>query len=431
MPSGRSYVRSKLVFRNAQAGLFEGDPRERVSSDSLPGWLLQTIDRLDLSSVLALFEDHGGVAYDPRSMLGILLLGGLTGRTSSRDLEESCLYDVRFIYVSGSQTPDYRTIARFRSRIAPVMDDLFAQIVRLGMEDGHVRLGRVSLDSTKVSSAASAFRRQTRKELAEEGEESSDPDAVRLMGAGKRPKLGYTVQAAVDCETDLVLAVDVTRDKNDRNAAPTMLKKLEEITSFRPTEMLCDTGYDSHSTHHVLREAGVTAYIPAQDSDSGFWTVLNEDVLCPMGHPALPLKPKSEHGRLVQAFRVRACSSCSFKESCCPTQRGREVQVPLGADPKARILSMRRTASLEGKLAMRERSKTIEPVFGDMKWNHGLERLRHRSLTKAKAEVLTFFACRNLKKIYKACKGLLFFIIQEQKTMKTQFLPICSQLVAA
>ena len=261
-----AHVRSKLVFRNAQTGLFEGDPRDLVTSDSLPGWLLETIDRLDLTCVKELFEDKGGVPYDPRSLLGVLLLGGLVGRTSSRDLEECCLYDVRFIYVSGSQTPDYRTIARFRSRIAQVMDQIFKQIVRLGMEDGLVRLGRVSLDSTKVSTAASAFRRQMMN-LDEEDDEPSDPDAVRLMCGGNKPVFGYTVQAAVDCETDFVVGVDVNLEKNDRNAAPGMLGKIEETTGFRPSEMLCDAGYDSHSSHQALADAGVTGWIPVQDSD--------------------------------------------------------------------------------------------------------------------------------------------------------------------
>lgn len=413
-----AHVRSKLVFRNAQTGLFEGDPRDLVTSDSLPGWLLETIDRLDLTCVKELFEDKGGVPYDPRSLLGVLLLGGLVGRTSSRDLEECCLYDVRFIYVSGSQTPDYRTIARFRSRIAQVMDQIFKQIVRLGMEDGLVRLGRVSLDSTKVSTAASAFRRQMMN-LDEEDDEPSDPDAVRLMCGGNKPVFGYTVQAAVDCETDFVVGVDVNLEKNDRNAAPGMLGKIEETTGFRPSEMLCDAGYDSHSSHQALADAGVTGWIPVQDSDRGFWSVPDsEHALCPMGHPALPLKAKFYNGRWIQTFRVRECSSCIFKTSCCPRQHGRELVAPVGTNPITRILSIRRMSSPDGKAASRERSSTIELVFGDMKWNHHLDRLRHRTLVKAKAEVLSFFVCRNLKKLYKAANRSFWLIFMP----KTQFL---------
>jgi transposase len=401
MDSRQPHVRSKLVFRNAQVGLFEGDPRDLLTSDSLPGWLVSTLDRLDLSPVHRLFDDKGGVPYEPKSLLGVLLLGGLVGRTSSRDLEECCLYDVRFIYVSGGQTPDYRTIARFRSRIAPAREEVFRQIVRLGMEDGLVKLGRVSLDSTKVSSAASSFRRQMMNCDGEE-EEPSDPDAVRLMGPRNKPVLGYTVQAAVDTETDFVVSVDVGQMKNDRNAAGPMLEKIEETTSFRPSEMLCDAGYDSHTTHHTIAEAGVLGWIATQDSDNGFWSMPDDEyALCPMGHPALPLKAKLHYDRWVQSYRVRECSSCIFKPSCCPNQHGRTLQSPVGINPLTRLISMRRIKSPEGRLAMQERMSTIEPVFGDMKWNHGLTRLRHRTLVKAKAEVLSYFVCRNLKKMYK------------------------------
>lgn len=432
MSSSKRHVRSHLVFRHSQAGLFEGDPRDRVGSDSLPGWLLGILDRLDLSLVLELFEHQGGVPYHPRLLLGVLLLGGLTGRTSSRELEESCLYDVRFIYITGSQTPDYRTIARFRSRIAPVMDEIFAQVVRLGMEDGLVQLGRVSLDSTKVKSAASAFRHQTQKEEEEESE-SSDPDAKRMMGPGKKPLLGYSVQVAVDCETNYVVAVDVTQETNDRSAVPGMLENITQTTGFLPSDLICDAGYDSHVTHDLLATRGVTGWIPVQSPEPLIWKV-NEsgDVVCPEGHVPLAYPETLKRGIWVQKFRVRECIRCHLRASCTGSKkRNASYTAPIEVNPAWRILSNERVRTPAGRVAMRLRSATIELVFGDMKWNHDYERLRHRTLVKAKAEVLGFFIARNLKRLYKELlKALyvLFFSLKqpEFEIFETQSLQIAT-----
>lgn len=403
MTTSRAHVRSKLIFRNAQTGLFEGDPRDLVTAESLPAWLLKTIDRLDTSCVRALFHDHGGVPYDPRMFLGIVFLAAFLNRASSREIEDSCRFDVRFMHIAGGQTPDYRTIARFRARIAPVMHELFKQVVRLGMEDGLVSLGRVSLDSTKVASAASRFSKKFTEDCSGDLEDGfSDPDAVRLVSRGTERLLGYTVQAAVDNETNFVVAVEVTQDKNDKKALAPMLGKIEWTTGFRPSELVCDSGCDSCSNHQVLVDARVTGYVPAQESDRGFWTALGEFPLCPMGHPALPGKAKFYRGKWFRPHRVRECPRCVFKPSCCPKGRGRQLEAPVGVSPLTRILAMRRVSSTEGRQAMRERMASIEPVFGDMKWNYGLNRLTHRTLQKAEAELLRFFTVRNLKKLYKA-----------------------------
>jgi transposase len=422
-------VRSKVVFRKAQPLLLQEDPLSRLGEDSPAVWLKQTLSRLDLSGVRALFEEKGGIPYDPSRLLGILLLGSFVNKTSSRELEEACRFDVRFMYVADDETPDYRTIARFRNRIASEMEDLFAQVVRLAMEDGLVRLGRIAIDSTKIASAGSQAKKWMTSAASEDAEdgfflEYSDPDA-RVRTTRKGTLRGYTIQAGVDTETGIVVAVDVNLDAADRSAALPMVEKIAGVTGFLPDAVLADTGYDSNQTYNELENKGITAYIPPENKPGIFWSEDESGVLrCPMGNPTKAGKPKMDKGRLVIAHHVQGCRRCAFKSTCCPESRSRSLVCESALSPLPRIRAGKLAMTPEGKAAVFERAGSIEPVFGDMKWNRGFTRLTMRGETKVKGEVLLGFMAKNLKRMFKealkAIQELIFLFYGSSSTQTFQ-----------
>ena len=378
----------------------------RLDGEPLVAWLKATVARLDMASVHSLFEDHGGVPYDPRRLLGVLFLGAFTRKTSSRDMEDACRFDVRFMEMADFDAPDYRTLARFRARLVPVVDDLFAQVVRMAMEDGLVRLGRVALDSTKVASAGSQGRQWFRKGLDEDAAQGlckpySDPDAP-VRRTKKATFRGYTVQAAVDTETGVVVSCDVGTQGSDRDQVPPALARLAETTGALPDALLADKGYDSNASHACLETSGVEGFVPPQNDTGLFWTDAADGVpRCPMGHPALPIAEKTRRGERFVEYRVRECAGCALKPSCCPTAHGRALECAVGVDPLARVRASKKALEPESKAASKERSGSIERVFGDMKWNQGLERLTLRTLPKAKAQVMLWMTAKNLKTMFR------------------------------
>ena len=65
-------------------------------------------------------------------------------------------YDsVAFRYITGDEHPDHDTIANFRKRFLGELEGLFKQVLEMAAELGTLRLGRVSLDGTKVQGNAS------------------------------------------------------------------------------------------------------------------------------------------------------------------------------------------------------------------------------------------------------------------------------------
>jgi transposase len=88
----------------------------------VPGTLefaIQTLveDRMDM----ALFEERyqndetGRMAYDPKILLKVVLLGYARGLVSSRKMEQACRENVTFMALACGQRPDHSTIAAFVS----------------------------------------------------------------------------------------------------------------------------------------------------------------------------------------------------------------------------------------------------------------------------------------------------------------------------
>ena len=81
---------------------------------------------LDLSAILVSYVGKRGFPpYDPRLMLKVLLYGYATSVTSSHKLTRGCEQDVAMRSLTANQTPDHRSIAKFRNWHLKVFEDLF------------------------------------------------------------------------------------------------------------------------------------------------------------------------------------------------------------------------------------------------------------------------------------------------------------------
>ena len=87
-------------------------------------------------------------AYHPSVMVALLFNSCASVVFSSRDR-------LSFRYVIGNLVPDHDTIAGFRKRFGPLLDGVFFQILQLAREAGCLKLGRISLDGTRIKADAS------------------------------------------------------------------------------------------------------------------------------------------------------------------------------------------------------------------------------------------------------------------------------------
>lgn len=413
------HVRSKHVFRQApEPSLFPMDIESKLGPHDIARQVKLGLSALDKSYLRELYDDYGGIAYDPSLMLGIVILAWLKKSRSSREIEDSCRTDLRFMYVSGGIEPDYRSILRFLNRIAPVMDELQHQFIESCLAIGFLDPRRIAVDGTKIRSAASQVGSWLRDEQVIELEEagfevpgSSDPDA-RVVRGREGKVLGYNAQAAVDCDTGLVLATEVCQSSADRSLLSEMAQKIASQCgeAVQGAEIVADSGYDSHDGLQTCEDLGFEATVPPQDGSALFWTPVSEtEILCPLGEPPVKVSPTISHGRPSDVYRVLTCSNCPLNKYCVKgsRKRGRSLVVPLGCDPVLRVLQAHRARSPEGKEALGERMSTVEPFFGWIKWILKMGRFLRRGLAGARLEFGLMGLARNIKILGRALVALL------------------------
>ena len=141
---------------------------EFVPEDHEARIISEVVDSLDLLPLFAKYEGGGAPAYHPAMMFKVLIYAYSQGLYSSRSIVRQLQTNTAFMYLSGMQQPDFRTICLFRSEHADVLPDLLVEVIRLCAELGMVGLGHISFDGTKLKASASVKQTRDRKGLEKE-----------------------------------------------------------------------------------------------------------------------------------------------------------------------------------------------------------------------------------------------------------------------
>lgn len=116
------------------------------------------IDRLDISDIESGYKGGGTSSYNPRMLLKVIIYAYLNNVYSGRQMEKLLVENIAYMWLSGMQTPDFRTINLFRSkRLSGCFDSIFTQIVVLLHDEGLVSLNVQYIDGTKIESAANKY----------------------------------------------------------------------------------------------------------------------------------------------------------------------------------------------------------------------------------------------------------------------------------
>jgi transposase len=131
--------------------------QEWLPEGHLVYFVSDVVNQLDLSAVHAVHgqEKRGQPPYDPRLMIKLLVYGYCTGVFSSRRIQKRLQEDIPFRVLAAGNDPDFRTISDFRKIHIATLQNLFEQVLEMALGSGAVKLGRVSVDGTKVKANAS------------------------------------------------------------------------------------------------------------------------------------------------------------------------------------------------------------------------------------------------------------------------------------
>ncbi|SHM07136.1 Transposase domain [Vreelandella subglaciescola] len=143
-------------------------PVDRQTDDLLPPsvdkWLpdghlarfvVDVVEQLDLSALTRYYAGRGSKDHHPAVLLSLLVYGYATGVVSSRKIERATYDSVTFCYLAANTHSDHDTLATFRRRFLPTLEQLFVQFLLLAREMKLLTLGTIALDGTKLNANAS------------------------------------------------------------------------------------------------------------------------------------------------------------------------------------------------------------------------------------------------------------------------------------
>lgn len=234
----------------------------------------------------------------------------------------------------------------------------------------------------------------------------TDPDANYMKERQGCIKTNYNGQLSVEEGSQFILANDVTGEPNDKKQLIPMLKETEGNIGAKPDEAKADSGYHSAQNFADVASMGIEVYIDDPnrqrvDNENYKYDKVNfrydsqtDTYICPEGRR---LEVKSRGGD-SNTYECKECPLCPAKGSCTKSKTRiikRHKNEHLIEENRKNILSD------EGKEKYQKRMHTVEPVFGNLKFNLGFRQFLLRGLKKVKGEFNLMSIAHNLKKIAK------------------------------
>lgn len=131
---------------------------ELIPENHLVRVISRFVDRMDLSALEAKYKGGGTSSYHPKMMLKVYLYAYTQKTYSSRRIAKSLRENIHFMWLSGNNRPDHRTINYFRGRmLAGVIEPIFASLLKLLEEEGYIKLEEYFVDGTKMEANANRY----------------------------------------------------------------------------------------------------------------------------------------------------------------------------------------------------------------------------------------------------------------------------------
>jgi transposase len=415
--------------------------REWLPEDHLVYFVSDVVDTLDLSAIHAVYgeEKRGQPPYHPRLMTKLLVYGYCTGVFSSRRIQKRLQEDIPFKVLAAGNEPDFRTISDFRKQHIQALQGLFEQVLAMALEVGAVKVGRVSLDGTKVKANASKHKamsygrmkdkqQQLQQEVqqlleqAEAADEEEDrrhgdkrgdelPDELRRresrLAKIKAAKKALEQRARDKAAAEGKSAQEAKRvkpdDKDQYNFTDPESRIMKSADGFAQAynaqaavepEMLLIVGQSVTEATNDKKQLQPMVEAIEQQSGQRPDALLADNGYCSDENLAY-LESAEEPARKIEGFV--ATGKQKHGEHRLPCPRG---PLPKGA---TRVEKMRRKLKTKvGKAIYAARKCVVEPVFGQIKQARGFRQFLLRGKEKVKGEWALVCLTHNILRLYAA-----------------------------
>lgn len=410
--------------------------RDWLPENHLAYCVSDVVDQLDLAAIESVYEadDPGQPPYHPRMMTKILVYGYCVGVFSSRRIQKRLTEDVAFRVLAAGNEPDFRTISDFRKNHLQALKELFQQVLRLVLEVGGLKLGRVALDGSKVKANASKHKamsygrmeeteKRLRKEVQEllQRAEAVDEEEDQRYG---RERQGEELPAELQRrKTRIARIQEAKKALEDRAREKAESENHKDCSEAKPAPKAQYNFTDPES--RILK--GSDGFVQGYNTQVAVEPLLQLVV----GHEVTQAaNDKQQVVPLIEAIEEQSgqkpeevladsgyCSEENLKylgtrrmEGFVATEKQKHTErtepCPRGPLPKnaSRVERMKRKLKTKAGAVIYARRKCIvEPVFGQIKQARGFRQFLLRGLEKVRGEWALICMTHNLLKFHKMC----------------------------
>ncbi len=436
-----------------QAYLLPPSIDEWLSKDHLARFIVDVTEQIDLSSILKHYTGTGGSsAYHPQVLLSLLFYGYATGTFSSRKIERATYDSVAFRYIAANTHPDHDTIATFRKRFLPELEELFVQILLIAQGTGFLKVGKVSLDGTKIKANASKHKALSYAHANKLQEQLETEVKVLMQKANEADNSdendGMDIPEEISRREDRIIVIKEAKEKieqrskerydkekklydekmNKRKAKEKFTgKKTKGKTPKPPTKEVKDKDQinltDEESRIMKTSGGGFEQCYNAQASVEHDSRLIIHQHVTQNGNDKLEITPTFEWFAKYPGFKpplivadagyfsetnITLCEennivpyiSLGKEKHNQPLEERFKEADPLPLDPTSVEKAKHRLQTKEGKEIYRERKSTVEPVFGVIKHVMGFRQFMLRGFEQAKGEWNLMCIAYNLKRLH-------------------------------
>jgi len=416
--------------------------RDWLPENHLAYFVSDVVDNLDLSAMDAVYgaEKRGQPPYDPLMMTKVLVYGYCIGVFSSRRIERRLVEDIAFRVLAAGNQPNFRTISDFRKIHLETLAGLFEQVLKIALEAGAMKVGRVALDGTKVKANASKHKAMSHDRMLEK-EKDLKAEVQQLLEQAEAADTEEDARHGKDSRGDELpaeLARRETRLKKIREAKRALAARAREKAESegsdpkkaKPKEKDQYNFTDPESRIMKGADGFVQAYNAQAAVEPDFQLIVGqavtqatndkeqlmpmveviqqqsgqrpEEILADSGYcseknlEALESADQPEQ-EIIGYIATERVKHGEYKEPC-----------PQGPLPKGatRVDRMRRKLKTKvGKAVYAARKAIVEPVFGQIKQARGFRQFLLRGIQKVRGEWSLVCLTHNILKLHRLCYG--------------------------
>jgi transposase len=414
--------------------------RDWLPENHLAYFVSDVADNLDLSGMDAVYgnEKRGQPPYDPLMMTKVLLYGYCVGVFSSRRIERRLVEDIAFRVLAAGNQPNFRTISDFRKIHLGTLEGLFEQVLKIALEAGAMKVGRVAVDGTKVKANASKHKamsydrmqekeKQLRAEVKQLLAQAEAADAAEDQQYGK-DRRGDELPAELQRRETRIKKIQEAKRAVEQRARDKAVAEGADPQQATPKDKDQNNFTDPQSRIMKGADGIVQAYNAQAAVEPKLQLIVGQTVTQAANdkEQLMPMLATMEEQSGQRPDDVLADSGyCSEKnlealdseenpqrriDGYIATERQKHDEYkepcPKGPLPKGatRVDRMRRKLKTKaGKAVYAARKAIVEPVFGQIKQARGFRQFLLRGIDKVRGEWSMVCLTHNILKMYRLC----------------------------